>query len=129
VLPFEGKIVIKEMQGFVIDSLLKSNPKRILDGSFLQYSGIIKEDSIFSIAGRSLFKDSTWYKVAMNDYLALGYQPGLNFIGALKPAAETMPLLSISKNDLRMAMIKKFKSKMPASFKGWPVNNAIIPCY
>ena len=129
VLPFEGKIVIKEMQGFVIDSLLKSNPKRIYDGSFLQYSGITKVDSVFSIAGRYLFNDSTWYKAAMNDYLALGYQPGLNFIGALKPAAETMPQLSISKNDIRMALIKKFKSKMPASFKGWPVNNAIIPCY
>jgi 2',3'-cyclic-nucleotide 2'-phosphodiesterase (5'-nucleotidase family) len=129
VLPFEGKIVIKELQGFIIDSLLKSNPKRIYDGSFLQYSGIKKEDTVFSIGGRNLYNDSTRYKVAMNDYLALGFQPGLNFIGNLQPAADVLPQLSIPKNDIRMAMIAKFKSKRPASFRGWPINNAIIPCY
>ncbi len=129
VLPFEGKIVIKELQGFIIDSLLKSNPKRIFDGSFLQYSGIKKEDTVFSIEGRNLYNDTTRYKVAMNDYLALGFQPGLNFIGNLRPAADVLPQLSIPKNDIRMAMIAKFNSKRPASFKGWPINNAIIPCY
>jgi 2',3'-cyclic-nucleotide 2'-phosphodiesterase (5'-nucleotidase family) len=129
VLPFEGKIVIRQLQGFIIDSLLKSNPQRIYDGSFLQYSGIKKEDTVFSIGGRNLYNDTTWYKVAMNDYLALGFQPGLNFIGTLKPAADVLPQLAISKNDIRMAMIAKFKNKRPASFKGWPINNAIIPCY
>jgi 2',3'-cyclic-nucleotide 2'-phosphodiesterase (5'-nucleotidase family) len=129
VLPFEGKIVIKELQGYVIDSLLKTNPKRIYDGSFLQYSGIKKEDTVFSIGGRNLYNDITRYKVAMNDYLALGFQPGLNFIGNLQPAADVLPQISIPKNDMRMAMIAKFKSKRPASFNGWPINNAIIPCY
>jgi len=129
VLPFENKIVVKELQGFIIDSLLKNNPKRIYDGSFLQYSGIKKEDFVFSIHGRSLYKDSSWYKVAMSDYLALGYQTGLEFIGKIKPAANLSPQLSIPKNDVRLALIKKFKSKRPSSFKGWPVNNAIIPCY
>src|SRR6185503_1453835 len=74
VLPFENKIVVKELQGFIIDSLLKNNPKRIYDGSFLQYSGIKKEDTVFSIHGRSLYKDTSWYRVAMSDYLALGKQ-------------------------------------------------------
>ena len=129
VLPFEGKIVIKELRGFIIDSLLKSNPKRIYDGSFLQYSGIKKEDTLFFINGRSLYNDSTRYKVAMNDYLALGFQPGLNFIGNLKPAAETLPQLKIDKNDIRMAMIEKFKNKRTGSFNGWPKNDLKIPCY
>ncbi|HMK26340.1 MAG TPA: bifunctional metallophosphatase/5'-nucleotidase [Chitinophagaceae bacterium] len=129
VLPFENKIVVKELQGFIIDSLLKNNPKRIYDGSFLQYSGIKKEDTVFSIHGRSLYKDTSWYRVAMSDYLALGYQTGLEFIGKIKPAANLSPQLSIPKNDVRLALMKKFKSKRPSSFKGWPVNNAIIPCY
>ena len=127
VLPFENKIVIKELAGNVIDSLIKTNPNRERDGSYLQYSGIVKNDTVFYINERALYKDTTHYKVAMNYYLAMGLQPGLNFIGGLQPAANTSPQLTIADNDMRKALIEKLRKR--TGNKQWPSINSKVPCY
>lgn len=127
VLPYENKIVVKELQGNIIDSLLKSNPARAEDGSYLQYAGIKKEDTSFYINGKLLYNDTIYYKVAMNNYLAMGLQPGLNFIGKLLPAANTSPQLTIPANDMRKALIQKFRKG--SGNKQWPKAEDEIPCY
>jgi 2',3'-cyclic-nucleotide 2'-phosphodiesterase (5'-nucleotidase family) len=129
VLPFENKIVIKNMQGYFIDSLLKTNYKREKDGSFLQYSGITQSDTSYLINGKNLYHDTTWYKVAMNFYLAAGFQPGLDIIGKYGPPANTSPQLIISTNDMKNALIEMFRRKNKTTGKVWPGNNAKIPCY
>jgi 2',3'-cyclic-nucleotide 2'-phosphodiesterase (5'-nucleotidase family) len=127
VLPFENKIVIKELEGRIIDSLLKTNANRQKDGSFLQYAGIVKQDTAFYINGKLLYNDTAHYKVVMNYYLAMGMQPGLTFIGGLQPAADTSPQLNIRNNDMRKALIQKLKKN--SGNKQWPAANGKVPCY
>ncbi len=129
VLPFENKILVKELSGQVIDSLLRTNPGRKHDGSFLQYSGISRKDTMFYINGKMLYHDTTRYKVAMNYYLAMGFQAGLNFIGSIAPAADQSPPLTISNNDMRKALIEKFRRKYRNGPKSWPVSSKQVPCY
>ena len=49
VLPYEGKIAVLNMSGPGLDSLLANNQANERDGSFLQYTGIIKTDSGYCI--------------------------------------------------------------------------------
>jgi 5'-nucleotidase/UDP-sugar diphosphatase len=126
-LPYDNKIVIRELQGTLIDSLLKTNASRERDGSFLQYAGVTKKDSTFYINGKSLDNDTTHYKVAMNYYLATGLQPKLELFKDLQPAPNTSPQLTIENNDMRNALMEKLKKS--SHNKQLPAINRMVPCY
>jgi len=127
ILPFENKIVTKELQGALIDSILRTNVNRKNEGNYLQYWGIQQTDSGFYINGRSLYRDTTYYKVVMNDYIGTGMQESLRFIGQLAPPTNTSPKLLIPDNDIRKALIAKLKKR--SANKQWPKINGKIPCY
>lgn len=126
-LPFDNKLVIKQLQGSMIDSLLRSNAGREKDGSYLQYFGIEKKDSAYYINGKKLHDDTTHYNVAMNEYLATGKQPKLEFIGSIQPASDASPHLNIAINDMRNALIEKLKKN--SAGKQLPKNDLTVPCY
>lgn len=128
VVPYGGAIAIRILNGSTIDSLLRANNDRKKDGSFLQYSGITRDKDSFLIQGKKIILTNP-YTVVMSKYLAEGSQPGLDYIGKIKPDF-TLPRLKkeIPKNDLQKILIEKIKKKHVTP-KVWPKNNLKVPCY
>jgi 2',3'-cyclic-nucleotide 2'-phosphodiesterase (5'-nucleotidase family) len=129
VLPFEGNIVIKEFPGYILDSVLKTNSGRQRDGSFLQYYGITEKSNSYFINGEALSQSNKVYKVATNNYLGMGWQDKLNYLGDKQYPIEAAPALTITQNDIRKALVAYIRKNANKSNAGWAKNNLKVPCY
>lgn len=131
VLPYKDSIVVINMPGKWLDSILSVSSRNKGDGCFLQLNGSIKknEKDEWKINDSIVIKkDSmTEYTVAMNGFLFLGKQDKMRFLKGkgkkIYSSDEVGPLCK----DIRLAVMRYMEKQFkPASQS---LKNKKIPCY
>jgi 2',3'-cyclic-nucleotide 2'-phosphodiesterase (5'-nucleotidase family) len=106
-LPFGGEVLIVEMKGKLLQSVLDEGEKSAGTGAFLQRANIASRNGDWYI-GNDQIKPDANYSVAMNDYLLRGYDiPILNsentdVLNVIRPGVEDPDSL---RTDLRKAIV------------------------
>ncbi|MEO0471509.1 MAG: bifunctional metallophosphatase/5'-nucleotidase [Bacteroidota bacterium] len=102
-LPFGGKVLQVDMKGRLLKKALDSGEKNKGNGGYLQRHLLSKESGEWQLKGESIADDQT-YRVALNDYLLLGLEDGMEYftrknediVAAIEPEADS-PLSDVRK--------------------------------
>ncbi|MBK6957523.1 MAG: 5'-nucleotidase C-terminal domain-containing protein [Nitrosomonas sp.] len=105
VLPFGGKVQLATIKGGLLLKVLNQSAANTGSGGFLQSANAQQINGIWLINGVSIDPKKT-YKLAINDFLALGKEHGLDY---LKPGNPDFTIInSGEKYDIRQMVIDQF---------------------
>jgi 2',3'-cyclic-nucleotide 2'-phosphodiesterase (5'-nucleotidase family) len=112
-LPYGGQIVLAEMKGSLLDSLLNVGIKYPGNGCFLQYDRISKnKKGGWLVNGKKIKKDNV-YRIAINDYLVSGKQQYMEFLKQGNAGLTSLKYPEASdklRYDLRQAVINYLRN-------------------
>lgn len=128
VLPFGGTIVMAQMRGSLIDSLLTISDTSKGNGCFLQHDRITRRpDSTWLINNQKIVR-SKIYRVAVSDFLVSGGEPRMSFLKQGYPGLKLdTPKVGGKPIDLLQSVNNYFRTTYkPAPHKGELKG---VPCY
>ncbi len=114
ILPFEGKVLLVEMPGELLQRVLDQGEANRGTGGFLQTAQVSRaaDNHGWLIHGQPLQSQQS-YRVAINDFLVSGHEQGLDFLTLTAPGVK----LLAEGPDMRMALIAFLKTTLCRSSK------------
>jgi 5'-nucleotidase len=110
VLPFGGKMVLTEMKGSLLTKILNIGQDNKGSGGYLAVANLAKDASgSWLIQGAPVDPNRT-YKIVTSDFLLTGREKNLGFLLPTNPEISKVT----DGPEVRMAVMKEFKSRWPA---------------